>query len=219
MFPALYALVFLMHLRNWGRFAQIRWRYTPAPPDRVVAAFIDAGNRSPLIHDPHVVAYLALPLMILSGWSLHVLARAHRPAISAASFFMTLTGTIYLGGLFGMWTAFYRGLGNVDPKYLAGAVATFAGMTAPSGAFLLTTTLAKLGFVGLTSQALALIRLREVPAWSIAAVCAGCVIVLVFWDLDNLMLIGVLVLGAGLWPVARRLRALAWKGEPLGTRA
>ena len=99
-----------------------------------------------------MIAYLALPVFPLCAFALYLLGRAKRPAASAITLMVTISGTIYLGGLFGMWTAFYRGLGLVDPANLAGATATFTAMTSPQGAFLVTTTLAKLTMIGLAVQ-------------------------------------------------------------------
>ena len=204
-FPCSYLLVFVMHFRHLGDFLTFRWRYLPRPPERVVAALIAAHNRWPLIHDPHVIAYLTLPLLTLCAFGLYLLGRGARPLGSAIALMITITGTIYMGGLFGMWTAFYRGLGGVDPAHLAGATATFAAMTAPQGAFLLTTTLAKLTMIGLMVQALMLLGARVVPLWSMLCVALGSSLLLMFWDLDNWMLIGMTFILAGFIPMARAL--------------
>ena len=111
-----------------------------------------------------------------------------------------------------MWTAFYRGLGNVDPQYTAGAIATFQGMTAPHGAFLVTTTLGKLAIMGLALQALALLGVRGIPRWAVACVVVGCTTFLLFWDLDNWMLIGVTLMMTGFIPAFRMLRISSGPG-------
>jgi hypothetical protein len=118
---------------------------------------------------------------------------------------ITITGSIYMGGLFGMWTAFYRGLGLVDPSNVAGATATFAAMTTPQGAFLVTTTLAKLTMIGLAAQALTLLGTRFAPAWSIVCIVLGCSLFLMFWDLDNWMLIGTFLMAVGFLPMRKGL--------------
>jgi len=119
--------------------------------------------------------------------------------------FVTMVGTIYLGGLFGMWTAFFRGIGNVDPSQVEGAIATFDALTQPSGAFLLTTTLAKLAYLGLILQSAVLLRVRRIPTWSPLAVIMGCVLFLLFWDQDNWMLLGSLFMLAGFTPLGMAL--------------
>ena len=204
-FPCVFALVFIMHFRRLADFTHFRMHYVPAPPERVVAALIAAHNRWPLVHDPHMIAYLALPVFPLCAFALYLLGRSARPVASAITMMITIAGTIYMGGLFGMWTAFFRGLGLVDSTNLAGATATFTAMTTPQGAFLVTTTLAKLTMIGLAAQALTLLGTRIVPLWAIICVAVGCSLFLLFWDLDNWMLIGTLLMAIGFLPMRSAL--------------
>jgi hypothetical protein len=200
-FPCVFVVVFIMHFRHFADFLHFRWRYEPRAPERVVASLIAAHNRWPLMHDPHMIAYLFLPVFPLCAFALYLLGRKARPLVSAIAMMITITGSIYMGGVFGMWTAFYRGLGLIDPKYLEGATATFAAMSSPQGAFLFTTTLAKLTMIGLAVQALTLLGTRTVPAWAVVCVVVGCSLFLLFWDLDNWMLIGTLFMAAGFIPM------------------
>ncbi len=127
--------------------------------------------------------------------------------------FVTGAGVIYMGGLFGMWTAFYRGLGGVDPGQLQGAIATFQAMTAPQGAFLLTTTLAKLGLIGLAAQGLLLWRLPRVRAAVPVLIAVGSLTVVAFWDLDNWMLIGMTLIFIGFLLLMPALQEAAVVGK------
>jgi len=204
-FPGVFVLVFLMHFRRFTDFSHFRTHYVPAPPERMVAALIAAHNRWPLIHDPHMIAYLALPVLPLCAFALYLLGRPARPIASAVAMMITISGSIYMGGVFGMWTAFFRGLGLVDSANLAGATATFTAMTTPQGAFLVTTTLAKLTMIGLAVQALMLLGTRAAPLWAIVSVVLGCSLFLMFWDLDNWMLIGTLLMFVGLLPMRTAL--------------
>jgi hypothetical protein len=204
-FPCVFILVFIMHFRRFTDFFQFHEHYVPASPARVVAALIANHNQTPLIHDPHMVGYLALPVFTLCAFALYVLGRGARPFVSAVTLMITIAGSIYMGGVFAMWTAFYRGLGLVDPANLAGATATFAAMTAPHGAFLVTTALAKLAMIGLGAQALVLVGTRVTPLWSIVCVALGCLMFLAFWDLDNWMLIGTVMILVGFIPMRTAL--------------
>ena len=179
----------------------------PTPPQVTVTRLIAAANHWPLIHDPHVIAYLALPLFPLCALGLYALGRAHRPVLARAGLALSLTGSIYLGGLFGMWTAFFRGMGNVDARYTEGAIATFRALTAPQGAFLLTTTLAKLFMVGLLLQVAALWGRSRLARWPILAMGAGCLMFLAFWDIDNIMLLAAAAMLAGFFVIRRELAA------------
>jgi hypothetical protein len=212
-FPCAFILVFILHFRHLARFFEFHLTYVPRDPERVVTALIAGHNRWPLLHDPHMIAYLSLPVIPLCAFALYLLGRRSRPLASAATLMITMAGMVYMGGLFGMWTAFYRGLGLLDPSNLAGATATFAAMTAPQGAFLVTTWLAKLVMVGLAAQALTLLGTRVTPAWSIICVVLGCSMILVFWDLDNWMLIGSVLMLTGFLPMRKALLEYAENSE------
>ncbi len=196
--PLMLVIVFAMHLRSLPRLLDFRTTYVPTPPDVVVHALAGHGSLPGLRVDPHVVAYLALPLLLLTARMLHRVARVRRPRASAFAFGVTAVGAIYLGGLFGMWTAFFDGLVHLDPRDADGAVAAFAAMTAPRGAFLLTTTLAKLAFVGLALQGLALWGRATAARVAATGLVLGSALFLAFWDLDNWMLVGSLFLAAGI---------------------
>jgi hypothetical protein len=202
-FPCLFIIVFLMHFRRPADFFHFRLQYTPRAPEQVVPILIRAQNRWPMVHDPHVLGYLTLPLIPLCAFAMYIVGKAKRPTASAIAMFITVTGTIYLGGIFGMWTAFYRGLGLVDPSQTPGAIATFKAMTANQGAFLLTTTLGKLAMIGLAAQALTLIG--RIKPWAVLCIFVGALLFLVFWDLDNWMMIGTVLILVGFVPVRRKL--------------
>ena len=201
LFPCLFIIVFLMHFRHVGDLFRFRWHYEPRDPAQVVSSLVRAQNHWPMFHDPHILGYLSLPLLLFCAFALYQLSREARPRLSAVGLFVTVSGTIYLGGLFGMWTGFYRGLGSVDPYYLDGAIATFRGMTAPRGAFLLTTTLAKFSLIGLGFQSLVLCRLPGIPIRSAVLITFGCFLIVAFWDLDNWMLIGMMLIMIGFFPL------------------
>ena len=204
-FPCVFGLVFIMHFRHFTDFLRFHLHYVPAPPQRVVSALIAAHNQWPLIHDPHMIGYLTLPVIPLCAFALYLLGRPARPIARACTLMITLAGSIYAGGVFGMWTAFYRGIGSMDPADLSGAIATFSALTAPQGAFLVTTWLAKLLMVGLAAQALTLLGTRVTPTWSILSVVAGSGLFLAFWDLDNWMLIGSALILIGFIPMRQAL--------------
>jgi len=202
-FPCLFILVFLLHFRHPADFLHFRLHYEQRPPEQTVAALIRAQNRWPMVHDPHVIGYLGLPLIPLCAFAMYTVGKRKRPIASALAMMITVTGTIYLGGIFGMWTAFFRGLGLVDPSQTEGAIATFKAMTTNQGAFLLTTTLGKLAMIGLAAQALTL--MGRIKGWAVACIVTGAVLFLLFWDLDNWMTIASLLMLTGFVPVRRAL--------------
>ena len=203
--PLLWMLMFALHFRALADFFVFHERYVPRPAADTVTRLIEARNLWPMIHDPHLLGYLTLPLLVLGAFGLHQIGRHARPAIAALGISLTVTGSIYLGGVFGLYTALTRGLGDVDPRYTEGAIATYAAVTADHGAYGLTRALSQLALIGLAVQAIALWRAPRVPAWAPAIVILGCALFLAFWDVDNLMFAGALCLTAGFLPIAGEL--------------
>jgi hypothetical protein len=210
--PLLWLPMFMLHFRTLSDFFVFHARYVPVPAADKVTRLIAAGNRWPMIHDPHVLGYLTLPLLVLGAFGLYAVGRGLRPRIAALGVSLTVAGSIYVGGIFGLFTALTRGLGDVDPRYTDGAVATYAAVTSSHGAYGLTRSLAELAMLGLAIQAIATWRAPAVPRWAPALVIVGCAFFLAFWDIDNLMFVGSLCLIAGFVPIAREL----WRSHPSG---
>jgi hypothetical protein len=59
--------------------------------------------------------------------------------------------------------------------------------------------------VGIAAQALTLLGTPKIPAWAVASIVLGCALFLAFWDLDNWMLIGMLLMMAGFLPMRKVL--------------
>jgi hypothetical protein len=204
--PVLWLLMFALHFRSLSEFFVLRTRYVPVPAADKVTRLIAARNHWPMIHDPHLLGYLSLPLLTLAAFGLYFIGRSVRPALAALGVAMTVTGTIFIGGVMGLFTAVIRGLGDVDPRYTDGAIATYAAVTAERGAYGLTRTLAELALLGVGIQALALWKSPNIPQWATGASILGCTLFLAFWDVDNMMFVGSLCLLAGFLPVTREIR-------------
>ena len=108
LFPLLFIVVFAMHFQHPSDFFHFRLHYAPRDPVRVVTSLVRAQNRWPLFADPHMIGYLGLPLLPLCAYALYTLGRTKRPLLSGIALFITVAGTIFLGGILGMWTASYR---------------------------------------------------------------------------------------------------------------
>ena len=206
--PLCWMLMFTLHFPSLADFFVFHDRYVPVPAAAKVTRLIEAQNRWPMIHDPHLIGYLTLPLFVLGAFGLYAIGRRARPAIAALGLSLTVTGSIYLGGVFGLFTAVTRGLGDVDARYTQGAIATYAAVTADRGAYGLTRSLAELALLGLAVQALALWRAPGVPRWAPVLLMLGSALFLAFWDVDNLMFVGSLCQLAGFVAIARELRRL-----------
>jgi hypothetical protein len=207
--PVLWLFMFALHFRSLAEFLVFRLHYVPVPAADKVTHLIAAQNRWPMIHDPHMIGYLSLPLLVLGAFGMHSLGRRANPALAALGVSLTVIGCIYVGGVFGLFTALTRGLGDVDARFSEGAIATYAAATADHGAYGLTRGLAELALLGIAVQAAALWRAPGIPRWATAAVAFGCALFLGFWDVDNLMFVGSLCLIAGFIPISRELRRLS----------
>jgi hypothetical protein len=202
----LWLLMFALHFRSLNDFLVLRLRYVPVPAAAKVTSLIAAHNRWPMIHDPHLIGYLSLPLLILGAFGLYSLGRRGKPALAAIGLSLTVIGCIYVGGVFGLFTGLTRGIGDIDARYSEGAIATYAAVTADHGAYGLTRSLAELALLGIAIQVAALWRGPGIPRWATLAVVAGCTIILTFWDIDNWMLGGALCLVVGFIPISSELR-------------
>jgi hypothetical protein len=204
--PVLWLLMFALHFRSLADFLVFRLHYAPVPPADKVTRLIAAQNRWPMIHDPHMIGYMSLPLLILGAFGLYSLGRRANPALAALGVSLTVIGCVYVGGVFGLFTALTRGLGDVDARFSEGAIATYAAVTADHGAYGLTRVLAELALLGIAVQGAALWRASGIPRWAAVSVAAGCALFLGFWDVDNLMFVGALCLLAGFIPISSELR-------------
>lgn len=205
--PVLLVLVFALHMRSLPQLLDFRLHYEPTPPAVVAHWLVGSAHGDGLRLDAHILAYLVLPLFLATALTLHARTRARLPRASKAALWLTAIGTIYVGGLFGMWTAFYDGLSHMDVADVDAGARAFAAMSAPRGAFLLTTTLAKLAFVGLCLQGLLQWDRDTRSRVAALGVGLGSALFLLFWDLDNWMLVGSLLLLVGLLAGRRDARA------------
>lgn len=207
--PILWLLMLALHFRSLAEFFVLRLRYVPVPAADKVPYLIAARNHWPMLHDPHMIGYLSLPLMMLAAFGLYSLGRREAPTLAAVGVSLTVLGCIYLGGVFGLFTALTRGIGDIDPRYSDGVIATYAAVTADHGAYGLTRLLAEFAPLGIVLQVMALRRAAYVRRWAISAIAVGCSLFLVFWDVDNIMFVGSLCLIAGFIPISKELRRQA----------
>ena len=205
--PVLWLAMLALHFRRAGDFFVFHSHYVPVSAADKVTRLIAARNQWPMIHDPHWIGYLSLPLVVLGAFGVYAVGRVARPRLAALGLSLTVFGTIYLGGVFGLFCALTRGLGDVDAKFTDGAIATYAAVTADQGAYGLTRRLAMLALLGIAIQMLALWRASGVPRWAPALAVLGCALFLTFWDVDNMMFVGAVCLLLGFLPVARCIRS------------
>jgi hypothetical protein len=187
----------------------LRWRYVRPPAERFLELF-----RSDSLLDfvlPHLVIYLALPLMILAALALANLLHERRPRLALAGLAMTTVGTIYMGGVFGSWLSF-SAAGNVAPGQVAGAVPVVAALIGDPPMLTLTSMLAVLSLAGIMLLAVGLFLARAVPRWQAVAIFTGNAMIVAFMDIDNLMMLGSALWLAGALAMLRGARRAEAEG-------
>src|SRR6202050_117836 len=115
--PVLWLIMSVLHFHSLADLLIVRLRYVPHPAADMVNRLIVAHNRWPMIHDPHWIGYLSLPLLVLGAFGLYALGRRVRPAVAALGVSLTVTGCVYIGGGFGLFSSFVRGLGGGEPRF------------------------------------------------------------------------------------------------------
>ncbi len=203
-FPLLFALVFVMHFHHLADFTHFKLTYIQAPGDRYVPRLIELGARRMWMHDPHVLGYLSMPWMLAAMVGLGWLVWRRAPGTAILGLLIGLPGCLYLASLFAVWTSLFA-IGKTPPQYTEAAVAVWNALTAPEGVFALTTALSRLPLIGLVVLGWGLWTSRAVPRWAAAGVMLGAVLVVVFADLDNWMLLGMVAMCAGMVPARRAL--------------
>src|SRR5271156_4919213 len=88
--PSLLLLMFVLHFRSPASFFTFRLSYEPRPPADVVRGIIAVGGHMPLIHDPHIIGYLSLPLFCLGAFGLYALGRQVRPVVATVGLALTI---------------------------------------------------------------------------------------------------------------------------------
>jgi hypothetical protein len=205
-FPAVLVLAFGLHFA--GEFTpayalELKLRYVQPSPERFMEVFRGGSALDFVL--PHLLVYLALPL--LGGGVLAVAARLHRvrPGLAVAGAATSLAGLVFMGGVFGSWLSF-SAIGRVGAEEVPGALPALAALIRGSPTLTLTSVLGGLSLLGVVILAAGLYRSRVVPRWQAALVLAGNAVIIAFMDLDNLMLVGAALWLAGAVGMARAPR-------------
>lgn len=218
-FPATLVAAFALHFV--GEFGPrdlftLRLRYVRPPAERFMELF-RSGAPSDFVL-PHLIIYLALPLLLLAALSLAGLLFERRPRVAVAGLAMTLVGAIYMGGVFGSWLSF-SAAGDVTDAQVPGAIPVVAALIDDPPMLTLTSALAVLSLAGLMVLAAGLFRSRAIPRWQAAAIFVGNAMIVAFMDIDNLMMVGSLLWLAGALPLLWRPAPGEKGAEPALARA
>jgi hypothetical protein len=199
-FPLVLMIAFGLHFTSIEEFFVFRLRYEPRTASEFMAN-LTGPARMRLYTLPHLVGYLDLPLLIGAALFLGSVLFEERPWVAVLGVVSAAVGAVYMGGVFGSWLSF-GAVGNVGPDQVAGAIPALEALTEMQGPMLLTTTLSGLGLLGLMVLGGGLFFTNVVPKWSPALIFLGNLMILVFMDLDNWMLIGALMMLIGGLPIS-----------------
>ena len=155
LFPSLLILVFALHFQSVADFFTFRWKYEPVPARQTVTRLIAEAGGEPILHDPHVLAYLSVPWLLAMALTMARLLWRRKPWLALVGATLSCTGAVFLGGLFATWSAF-PALGRMPAEQIESAIVAWEVLTAPQGVLLLTTYLSYLSLLGLIVLAVGL---------------------------------------------------------------
>ncbi len=201
LFPVLFALVFLLHVERPAELLELRLQHDPYLATEIMEGLADRARSQRFYVLPHMLGYLSMPFLIGAAVCLGYILFAAKPWFAIIGATLSCTGAVFMGGMLAMWLSF-DALGNVGPAAAGGAVPALEALIRMQGPLLWTTILAGLSLLGLSILAIGLFQSRIVPRWSALLILLGSLMMSVFIDVDNLMLLGALLVLAGMTPIA-----------------
>jgi hypothetical protein len=193
-FPVFLIIAFAVHFMGefgFADFLKLRLIYEQPRPERFMELFRSSSLMDFVL--PHLIIYLALPLLVPAVIFLAAFLFERKPWLSIVGILTTLAGTIYMGGVFGSWLSF-TAIGAVNADQVAGSIPALAALIKNQGMLRMTSALAGLSILGILIIAAGLFFTRVVPRWQVILIFVGNLMIIAFMDIDNLML-----LGATLW--------------------
>lgn len=203
-FPTVLVISFIIH--HMGEYAmadmiKLKLIYTPPSPERFMELF-----RAESIIDfilPHLIIYLAIPLGIPSIVYLGSFLFEKKPLLTIVGISTSLIGIVFMGGVFGSWLSF-TAVGNVSTDQIAGAIPVIKELTRNQGMLMMTSMLGGLSLLGFMVIAAGLFFTRVIPRWQSAMIFFGNAIIIIFMDIDNIMLVGSLFWLIGILPFLKK---------------
>ena len=204
-FPSILLVAFIMHFHSIGDFFNFKLKKNEIyNSDRLFDELVKKGSSS-FIH-AHAVAYLSVPFMIVTILCLGYLLYPKKPILSFVGVSVGIIGSVFIAGVFASWLSF-SAVSRVEPQNYIGAKAALAELTRMTGALKAITLLSFLSLMGIIILCIGFLSTKILPKWSPICILTGCIIIGLFMDLDNWMLIGSVFILAGLVPVSRLFKA------------
>jgi len=211
-YPSILIIAFAYHYKNFADFFVFKFKYTQVPvADSVTMLMSEEATRNFIA--PHTIANFAVPFMIFAALTLGLILLKQKPITAIIGSIISIVGAVFLSGVFAAWLSF-SAIGNMPTDMYDSALIAFTELTGMQGPLLLITSLSVLGIVGFLILSFGLFRSSIIPKWSSILIFIGHLIIIIFMDLDNLMLIGAVLILIGFHPVISVLKNSEYKLFP-----
>jgi hypothetical protein len=200
-FPSILIIAFSMHfMGEFGirDFFNFKLSYAQPSPERFMELF--RSNKSLDFVLPHLTVYLALPLLVPAIIYLSKILFNKKPILSVIGVLLTVVGAIYMGGIFGSWLSFVA-IGNVSSEQVSESIPAVTELIQSNKLLSMTGILAGFSLIGFIVISIGLVISQTIPRWQAILILVGNVMIIMFIDLDNLMLIGATLWLIGVIPV------------------
>ncbi|MCK5831797.1 MAG: hypothetical protein KAH20_16000 [Methylococcales bacterium] len=200
-FPSVLIIAFSMHFMGefgFKDFFNFKFSYTQPSPERFMELF--KSNKSLDFVLPHLTVYLALPLLVPAIVFLGKILFKDKPILSIIGILLTVIGAIFMGGIFGSWLSFVA-IGNVSSAQVSESIPAVTALIQSNKLLSMTGVLAGFSLIGFILISIGLAISQAIPRWQAILILVGNVMIIMFMDLDNLMLIGATLWLIGAIPV------------------
>jgi hypothetical protein len=203
LFPILMMLAFSMHFPSLSSFFNFRSSYGVYDPGKLFDMLVAGHGHSFVM--AHFTAFLTVPLALLTIFTMSWFLYIDKPFFAAVFLITGIIGCMALAAVFGAWLSF-SGIATVDTNNYEGARIGFMELVKMKGMLKILTIGSYLSFISIMLLAAGLIFTEKFNTWSMLSIITGCLLFIVFMDLDNWMFLGALFLFIGFIPIHNRLR-------------
>ena len=202
LFPLILIIAFSMHFMGefgFKDFFDFKFSYEQPSAQRFMELFQSDNLLDFAL--PHALVYFALPLLIFSILFLGKQLYMTMPRLSIIGVILTTMGTIYMGGIFGSWLSFIA-IADVSTEQVEAAIPALEALIQSKSFLTITGIFAGFSLIGFLVISAGLFYAHIIPRWQSSFIFIGNLMIILFMDLDNLMLIGALIWLIGILPLS-----------------
>lgn len=202
-YPLLLIAAFALHFNSLSDFLDFKLVYQQKSAETFMST-LNGPDGFRLFLLPHYIGYIAMPFMLLTTFILAKLIFPQRPRHALIGAGLALFGIIYLSGVFASWLSF-SAVVNVEPGLINSATQVLKALTTMQGPLLFSTSLSILSLVGMLVLGFGMLKTGIAPNWAVWSFILGNLLIILFMDLDNWMLLGGLCMFIGLLPISIKI--------------